>query len=56
MPSLKPEVKLKHSVHLRVDFDTFEVLKSHALKQGRSLSSVVNEVLAAAARVIGEKG
>ena len=55
MPSLRQQVKVKHSVHLRVDLGTFEILKAHALKQERSLSSVINEVLAAAARVIGEK-
>lgn len=52
MPVLKEQVKLKHSVHLRVDYKTFETLKDYALQQEKSLSAVINGILGKAARVI----
>ena len=52
MPVLKEQVKLKHSVHMRLDYQTFETLKTYALEREQSLSAVINGILGKAARVI----
>jgi len=42
----------KHSVHMRIDFDTFDVIRSYASSQGKSVAKVTNEILGSAARII----
>lgn len=51
MKSAAP-TKPKHSVHIRLDLDTFEVLRSYAASRGVSIASIIHDVLGRAANVI----
>lgn len=52
MPKSEHKTKPKHSVHVRLDLDTFETLRDYAAKRKLSVSWVINDTLSRAARII----
>ena len=52
MAKLNPDTRPKHTVNMRLDFDTYDVLRNYAISRDRSLSFVINRVLSLAAKQI----
>jgi predicted DNA binding CopG/RHH family protein len=46
------QTRPKHSVHTRMDLDVFETIRDYASARGLSVSSVINDVLARAAKAM----
>lgn len=52
MAKLKLDTRPKHTINMRLDFDTYDILRQYAISRDRSLSFVLNRVLGVAARQI----
>lgn len=52
MAKLKPDTQLKHTINMRLDYSTYDILRQYAISRDRSLSFVLNRVLGVAARQI----
>ena len=52
MPKSANRTRPKHSVHIRINLDTHEVLRSHAASRQLSTAWVINDILDRAAKVL----
>jgi len=48
----RPKAKPKHSVHVRMDYETFTIIQQYAEEHNRSMSWVINNVLDRAAKAM----